>query len=46
VTAPDDGGQGEKPRKYPPGTVVIWVAVSAVGLWLLGSGLVGILSGN
>lgn len=40
-----DGGKGGG-RKYPPGTIVIWVAVSAVGLWLLGSGLIGILSGT
>lgn len=46
MSAPENGGRDDKPRKYPPGTVVIWVAVSAVGLWLLGSGLVGILSGG
>ncbi|MCG7418590.1 MULTISPECIES: hypothetical protein [Microbacterium] len=46
MSGADEGGQDPRPRKYPPGTVAIWVAVSAVGLWLLGSGLIGILSGN
>ena len=46
MTAPDDNGPGEKPRKYSRGQVVIWIGVSAVGLWLLGSGLIGILSGG
>lgn len=41
-----EGDQGDKPRKYPRGTVFIWIAVSAVGLWMLGSGLIGILSGG
>jgi len=43
VTAPgDDGGK----KKFPPGTVVIWIAGAGIGLWLLISGLVGILSGG
>ena len=41
MSAPEGGG-----RKYPPGTVVIWIAAGAIGLWFIGSGLVGILSGN
>ncbi len=43
TTPGDKGGAG---RKYPKGTVVIWVAVSAIGLWMLGSGLIGILGGS
>ena len=43
MTAPgDDGGK----KKFPPGTVVIWIAGAGIGLWLLISGLVGILSGG
>lgn len=42
MSTPDD----KPPRKYPTGTIVIWVGVSAVGLWMLGSGLIGILSGT
>ena len=44
MSAPDgrDGGK----KKYAPGTVVIWLAGAGVGLWLLISGLVGILSGG
>lgn len=45
MTAPKGDGP-DKPRKYPPGTVAIWVAVSAIGLWLVGSGVIGILSGS
>jgi hypothetical protein len=43
VSAPgEDGGK----KKYPPGTVVIWIAGAGIGLWLLVSGLIGILSGG
>ncbi|MGN7188483.1 hypothetical protein [Microbacterium enclense] len=43
MTAPgEDGGK----KKFPPGTVVIWIAGAGIGLWLLISGLVGILSGG
>ncbi|MDQ1135807.1 hypothetical protein QE410_000606 [Microbacterium sp. SORGH_AS 1204] len=38
----DDGGK----KKFPPGTVVIWIAGAGIGLWLLISGLIGILSGG
>lgn len=43
MTAPGENG-GKK--KFPPGTVVIWIAGAGIGLWLLISGLVGILSGG
>lgn len=43
MSAPgEDGGK----KKYPPGTVVIWIAGAGIGLWLLISGLIGILSGG
>ncbi len=43
MSAPgDDGGK----KKFPPGTVVIWIAGAGIGLWLLVSGLIGILSGG
>lgn len=43
MTAPgEDGGK----KKFPPGTVVIWIAGAGIGLWLLISSLVGILSGG
>jgi len=46
VSAPGtpDGSGGKK--KYPAGTVVIWIAGAGIGLWLLISGLVGILTGG
>lgn len=43
MTTPGDGGDK---KKFPPGTVVIWIAGAGIGLWLLISGLVGILSGG
>lgn len=42
TTPGDDGGK----KRFPPGTVVIWIAGAGIGLWLLISGLVGILSGG
>jgi len=48
VTVPEGPG-GERPdgkKKYPAGTVVIWIAGAGIGLWFLISGLVGILSGS
>lgn len=45
MSAPEGpGGDGKK--KYPAGTVVIWIAGAGIGLWLLVSGLIGILSGG
>ncbi|WP_263641783.1 hypothetical protein [Microbacterium testaceum] len=43
MSAPE-GPDGKK--KYPAGTVVIWIAGAGIGLWLLVSGLIGILSGG
>ncbi|WZH38966.1 MAG: hypothetical protein PIR02_09915 [Microbacterium enclense] len=48
MTAPDDptGGNPNGKKKYPAGTVVIWIAGAGIGLWFLISGLIGILSGG
>jgi hypothetical protein len=48
VTAPDGptGGNPNDKKKYPAGTVVIWIAGAGIGLWFLISGLIGILSGG
>ncbi|MEZ3155883.1 hypothetical protein AB1K56_03055 [Microbacterium sp. BWR-S6Y] len=45
MSAPE-GPAGDGKKKYPAGTVVIWIAGAGVGLWLLVSGLIGILSGG
>lgn len=45
MSAPE-GPSGDGKKKYPAGTVVIWVAGAGIGLWLLISGLIGILSGG
>ena len=42
---PNEKNPGEK-KKYPAGTVVIWIAGAGIGLWFLVSGLIGILSGG
>ncbi|KTR94775.1 hypothetical protein NS220_07945 [Microbacterium testaceum] len=42
---PGEKNPGEK-KKYPAGTVVIWIAGAGIGLWFLISGLIGILSGG
>jgi hypothetical protein len=42
---PTGKGPNEK-KKYPAGTVVIWIAGAGIGLWFLISGLIGILSGG
>ena len=53
MTAPEgsaEEGPGQKnpneKKKYPAGTVVIWIAGAGIGLWFLISGLIGILSGG
>lgn len=57
MTAPEgpagpDGGEDadrknpNEKKKYPAGTVVIWIAGAGIGLWFLISGLIGILSGG
>ncbi|MFF7684197.1 hypothetical protein ACFZA2_15720 [Microbacterium sp. NPDC007973] len=45
MSAPE-GPTGDGKKKYPAGTVVIWIAGAGIGLWLLVSGLIGILSGG
>jgi hypothetical protein len=43
----EDGEQGEPdkdPRKPSTARIVIWVVVGGVGLYLIGSGIVGILT--
>ncbi len=42
---PNEKDPREK-KKYPAGTVVIWIAGAGIGLWFLISGLIGILSGG
>ena len=41
-----DGKNPNEKKKYPAGTVVIWIAGAGIGLWFLISGLIGILSGG
>ena len=41
-----DGKDTNGKKKYPAGTVVIWIAGAGIGLWFLISGLIGILSGG
>ncbi|CAN3702983.1 MULTISPECIES: hypothetical protein [unclassified Microbacterium] len=46
MSVPDGSDRPDGKKKYPTGTVVIWIAGAGIGLWLLISGLIGILSGG
>lgn len=46
MSVPDGSDRSDGKKKYPTGTVVIWIAGAGIGLWLLISGLIGILSGG
>lgn len=46
MSVPDGSDRPDRKKKYPTGTVVIWIAGAGIGLWLLISGLIGILSGG
>ena len=40
------GGSGDDKNKITPARITIWVVVAGVGVYLVVSGLVGILSGG
>ena len=40
------GGSGDDKNKIAPARIAIWVVVAGVGVYLVVSGLVGILSGG
>ena len=39
-----DGMPADPPQRPSPARIAIWIAVAAVALWLIGTGLVGIIS--
>jgi hypothetical protein len=44
---PENGGEGDEekdPRKPTTTRIVIWVVVGGIGLYLIGSGIIGILT--
>ncbi|WP_159501539.1 hypothetical protein [Microbacterium sp. 18062] len=41
-----DGGPGNDPKKPSPARVGIWLVVGAVGVYMLASGVIGIVSGG
>jgi hypothetical protein len=40
------GGPGDDPKKPSPARIGVWLVVGAVGVYMLGSGVIGILSGG
>lgn len=44
MPSPDHERSGQKPTGPSWQRMVIWVVVGGIGLWLLGSGIVGIIA--
>ncbi|WP_434969138.1 hypothetical protein [Microbacterium sp. bgisy207] len=40
------GGSGDDKNKITPARITIWIVVAGVGVYLVVSGLIGILSGG
>lgn len=40
------GGPGDGPKKPSPARIGIWLVVSAVGVYMLASGVIGIIAGG
>ena len=40
------GGPGDDPKKPSPARIGVWLVVSAVGIYMVASGVIGIVSGG